>query len=281
MPAPSPIINPNSMRTTTRERMATSQLQRLGRADPALLIPQGALNNSAGDSSPTLHSSFLVGVAEDKNKRCRRTMEDAHAFIYNFLGVPRVPARSSPTGEVASVMRRSSHSSTHSATSSQLPRTTLSDGQAVRVDGEGDDEDDLVDPASQLVPTPDLNIVETDNGFFAIYDGHAGSLAADWCGKKVHLIVEDRMRAEPDRSVAEILDESFREADRLMGGEQQLRNSGCTAVAAVLRWEDRIPPRNTKPRYKDRGRRTPPSRRVAQWAQKEAERLFILSGAVF
>lgn len=26
-------------------------------------------------------------------------------------------------------------------------------------------------------------VAETDNGYFAIFDGHAGTFAADWCGK--------------------------------------------------------------------------------------------------
>ncbi|KAG0071236.1 Protein phosphatase 2C 1 [Linnemannia elongata] len=56
---------------------------------------------------------FVVGVAEDRNKRCRRTMEDTHAFIYNYEGI-------------------------------------------------------------------------TGHGFFAIFDGHAGKAAADWCGQHFH-----------------------------------------------------------------------------------------------
>lgn len=29
--------------------------------------------------------NFSVGITEDKNRKCRRTMEDAHTFIYNYL----------------------------------------------------------------------------------------------------------------------------------------------------------------------------------------------------
>ena len=32
-------------------------------------------------------TGFCIGFAEDKNKRYRRTMEDAHAFFYDFNGV--------------------------------------------------------------------------------------------------------------------------------------------------------------------------------------------------
>jgi protein phosphatase PTC1 len=34
-----------------------------------------------------LKGTFRVGVSEDKNKRCRRTMEDAHSFVYDYAGV--------------------------------------------------------------------------------------------------------------------------------------------------------------------------------------------------
>ncbi|CAG8634804.1 5272_t:CDS:2, partial [Acaulospora morrowiae] len=56
---------------------------------------------------------FQVGVSEDRNKRYRRTMEDAHSYFYDFAGV---------------------------------------EGQ----------------------------------GFFAIFDGHAGKQAAEWCGNHFH-----------------------------------------------------------------------------------------------
>lgn len=32
--------------------------------------------------------TFRVGVSEDRNRRCRRSMEDAHSFIYDYGGVP-------------------------------------------------------------------------------------------------------------------------------------------------------------------------------------------------
>ncbi|KAI5307028.1 Protein phosphatase 2C 1 [Ascosphaera pollenicola] len=227
----------NRMRSNNKEMMATTQLQRLGRSDPTLLIPQGSLNNSAGESVPGLHSSFRVGVAEDKNRSCRRTMEDAHSFIYNYLGVPRIAAHANPTTmtEVQKVIGNLS-TSTEPGTNKPAPEEPLDE-----------------EIHTKETPTPNLNIAETDNGFFAVYDGHAGSLAADWCGKKIHLIVEDIIRAQPHRSVAELLDEAFQEADHIMAETPMLKNSGCTAVVAVMRWEDRIPPETLSPRYKDRG----------------------------
>ena len=88
-------------------------------------------------------------------------------------------------------------------------------------------------PASQRV-------VETDNGYFAIFDGHAGTFAADWCGKKLHVLLEDIIRKNPNSPIPELLDQTFTTVDQQLD-KLPLKNSGCTAICAVLRWEDRIP----------------------------------------
>ncbi|EDU42983.1 protein phosphatase 2C isoform beta [Pyrenophora tritici-repentis Pt-1C-BFP] len=180
------------------EKPATqTPMQKLGKSDAALSVPQGSLNNSAGESAPGPRSTFRVGVTEDKNKKCRRTMEDTHAYLYNFLSTP---APSYGADKVRSVSDASS---------------TLSD------------------PSSQAV-------VETDNGYFAIFDGHAGTFAADWCGKKLHLILEETIRKNPNTPIPELLDQTFTVVDQQLE-KLPLKNSGCTAVIAVLRWEDRVP----------------------------------------
>jgi protein phosphatase PTC1 len=84
------------------------------------------------------------------------------------------------------------------------------------------------------------NVVETDNGYFAIFDGHAGTFAAEWCGKKLHLILEEIMRKSPNAPVPELLDQTFTSVDQQLE-KLPVKNSGCTAVTAVLRWEDRVP----------------------------------------
>lgn len=172
-------------------------MQKLGKTDPALSVPQGSNNNSAGESSPTSRSSFLVGVTEDKNKKCRRTMEDTHAYLYNFLGTP-APSYLSETKS------------------------------------EGADATDTEDSDDSK------HVVETDNGYFAIFDGHAGTFAAEWCGKKLHIILEEMMRKNPNTPVPELLDQTFTSVDQQLE-KLPLKNSGCTAITAVLRWEDRVP----------------------------------------
>ena len=174
-----------------------SPIQKLGKSDAALSVPQGSLNNSAGESAPGPRSTFRVGVTEDKNKKCRRTMEDTHAYLYNFLSTPAPLFNVDKTGSVSDV---------------------------------GSTKSDL---ASQPV-------IETDNGYFAIFDGHAGTFAADWCGKKLHLILEDTIRKNPNTPIPELLDQTFTVVDQQLE-KLPLKNSGCTAVIAVLRWEDRIP----------------------------------------
>ena len=183
-----------------------TSMQKLGRTDPALSVPQGSLNNSAGESRPGPRSTFFVGVTEDRNKKCRRTMEDTHAYLYNFLSTP-APVIGSDTKSISS--KKSGE--TKEGFDSTTDLTTISQ-----------------------------RVVETDNGFFAIYDGHAGNFAADWCGKKLHVILEDIIRRNPNSAIPELLDQTFTSVDQQLE-KLPLKNSGCTAICAVLRWEDRIP----------------------------------------
>jgi protein phosphatase PTC1 len=200
--------SPNSagfMRGT--ENSSQTPLQKLGKQDPALSVPQGQHNNSAGESLPGPRSTFTVGVWEDKNKKCRRTMEDTHAFLYNFLHTP-APALGAETP------------STKSKSNEELA---------------------MVDSTPSLAPTASgSDMMETDNGYFAIFDGHAGTFAADWCGKKLHIILEETIRKNPNTPIPELLDQTFTTVDNQLE-KLPLKNSGCTAVCAVLRWEDRIP----------------------------------------
>lgn len=62
---------------------------------------------------------FQLGISEDRNKRCRRTMEDAHTFVFDYMGIPR-------------------------------------------------------------------------QGFFAIFDGHAGKATAEWCGENFDKVKNKR-----------------------------------------------------------------------------------------
>lgn len=202
------------------ESGGTTPLQKLGKQDPALSVPQGQHNNSAGESTPGPRSTFRVGVWEDKNKKCRRTMEDTHSFLYNFLHTP------------APVLKDASTPTTISE-GSKKSTDELVPVKSVRKSSSG----------SSIAVPPTLGreeIIETDNGYFAIFDGHAGTFAADWCGKKLHIILEEMIRKNPNTPIPELLDQTFTSVDKQLE-KLPLKNSGCTAVTAVLRWEDRIP----------------------------------------
>jgi protein phosphatase PTC1 len=54
------------------------------------------------------------------------------------------------------------------------------------------------------------------------------------------LILEDIMKKNPNTPVPELLDQAFTSVDQQLE-KLPVKNSGCTVVAAVLRWEDRIP----------------------------------------
>ncbi|GAA5842663.1 hypothetical protein JCM3766R1_004890 [Sporobolomyces carnicolor] len=129
------------------------------------------------DEDDEEEESFRVGVSVDRNKKCRRTMEDAHSFIYDFGGIK---------------------------------------GQ----------------------------------GFFAIFDGHAGKHAAEWCGMEFHKHLLSKLnesgsssssrREEQSSSVPWILNETFQQVDDELSRLASTKNlhSGCTAVVAFLRLED-------------------------------------------
>jgi len=112
----------------------------------------------------------------------------------------------------------------------------LSTPQAAAISEGGSKPDTTLAP----VDSNELTVAETDNGYFAIFDGHAGTFAADWCGKKLHHILEDTIRKNPNTPIPELLDQTFTSVDQQLE-KLPLKNSGCTAVTAVLRWEDRVP----------------------------------------
>ncbi|WVN88535.1 uncharacterized protein L203_103746 [Cryptococcus depauperatus CBS 7841] len=115
----------------------------------------------------TFGQSFRLGVSEDRNRRCRRTMEDAHSFVYDFAGVK---------------------------------------GQ----------------------------------GYFAIFDGHAGKHAAEWCGQNFHEYLLDAILTEPDIPIPDLMNKTFHAVDQRLSHLAQVGRtaSGCTAVTAFLRIEE-------------------------------------------
>ncbi|TPX39104.1 hypothetical protein SeLEV6574_g07425 [Synchytrium endobioticum] len=133
-------------------------------------------HNATAHTEDAIHSprplcdpkaGFAIGFAEDRNRRHRRTMEDAHAFISNFLDVQ---------------------------------------GQ----------------------------------GYFAVFDGHAGKSAAEWCGQHLHETLEISLQKNTHKPTPEVLNECFVSTDKQLA-ERPGMHSGCTVAVALLRVEDTDP----------------------------------------
>ncbi|KAJ8468441.1 hypothetical protein ONZ51_g9641 [Trametes cubensis] len=79
-------------------------------------------------------------------------------------------------------------------------------------------------------------------GFFAIFDGHAGRQAAEWCGQNFALCLLNALRKDRAASIPDVLNQTFHDVDmnlsRLSEESDGKMHSGCTAVTAFLRLED-------------------------------------------
>ncbi|KIY63611.1 protein serine/threonine phosphatase 2C [Cylindrobasidium torrendii FP15055 ss-10] len=79
-------------------------------------------------------------------------------------------------------------------------------------------------------------------GFFAVFDGHAGKHAAEWCGQHFHESLLKCLRNSPDLPIPDVLNEAFHAVDanlsRICEESEGKIHSGCTAVTAFLRFEE-------------------------------------------
>ncbi|KAK0195207.1 phosphatase 2C-like domain-containing protein [Armillaria mellea] len=102
-------------------------------------------------------------------------------------------------------------------------------------------------------------------GFFAVFDGHAGKHAAEWCGTHFHESLLRCLRACPDLPIPDILNETFHDVDRNLSRMCEESDgkihSGCTAVTAFLRVEDA----DGKQSFLDQA--TPPSKPISPLAE--------------
>ncbi|KAJ7462310.1 phosphatase 2C-like domain-containing protein [Mycena galericulata] len=77
-------------------------------------------------------------------------------------------------------------------------------------------------------------------GFFAVFDGHAGKHAAEWCGAHFHEYLLSSIKGP--MPIPEVLNQTFHDVDeslsRMCEESAGKIHSGCTAVTAFLRVED-------------------------------------------
>ncbi|KAF8658326.1 hypothetical protein AX16_002094 [Volvariella volvacea WC 439] len=89
-------------------------------------------------------------------------------------------------------------------------------------------------------------VVDFDNirgqGLFAVFDGHAGKHAAEWCGSHFHETLLKSLHACPTTPIPDVLNKTFHDVDehlsRICEESDGKIHSGCTAVTAFLRVED-------------------------------------------
>ncbi|KAF8483179.1 phosphatase 2C-like domain-containing protein [Gautieria morchelliformis] len=76
-------------------------------------------------------------------------------------------------------------------------------------------------------------------GYFAIFDGHAGKHAAEWCGQHFHEYLLNALRGPPS-TIPDVLNQTFHSVDSYLSqlAADGQTHSGCTAVTAFLRIED-------------------------------------------
>lgn len=89
-------------------------------------------------------------------------------------------------------------------------------------------------------------VVDFDNvrgqGYFGLFDGHAGKHAAEWCGQHFHEYLLKNLELHPNSKIPSVLNKTFHAVDSQLSqmAAENKTHSGCTAVAAFLRIEDEL-----------------------------------------
>lgn len=89
-----------------------------------------------------------------------------------------------------------------------------------------------------------------DFTFMAVFDGHGGGTAAEWCGERAHEYVGNELRVflgdqgtsgRRRRMVEQCLDKAFARCDEAILADPNIA-SGCTVAACLIDWTDhRVP----------------------------------------
>ena len=74
-------------------------------------------------------------------------------------------------------------------------------------------------------------------GYYALFDGHAGRFAADYCAEKLHVNIASKIETPTDNeNVRKCIMEGFKDTDHgfLTLAASKSYKDGCTAVTATL-----------------------------------------------
>lgn len=81
-----------------------------------------------------------------------------------------------------------------------------------------------------------LDYIDPGDGYFAVFDGHAGNMCADWCSQRLHTVLEKNLKKYGNQyQKAAILAGTFDQVDRLLPQVSGFDNSGTTAAVAYIR----------------------------------------------
>ncbi|GJN92867.1 hypothetical protein Rhopal_005907-T1 [Rhodotorula paludigena] len=77
-------------------------------------------------------------------------------------------------------------------------------------------------------------------GYFAVFDGHAGKKAAEFCGLHFHEYLLENLRKSSSTPIPHLLNATFHAVDTQLSAlsASEGTHSGCTAVTCLLRLED-------------------------------------------
>lgn len=81
-----------------------------------------------------------------------------------------------------------------------------------------------------------LDFVNPGDGYFGVFDGHAGSMTAEWCAQRLHSVLQTNIKRYSSQwQMGAILAGTFDQVDRLLPQVDDFDNSGATAAIAYIK----------------------------------------------
>ncbi|WFD22147.1 protein-serine/threonine phosphatase [Malassezia equina] len=100
-------------------------------------------------------------------------------------------------------------------------------------------------------------------GYFAIFDGHAGKFAAEWCRDNMSEILSDELKTSPDMDVREVMKNVFLKAD------DQLETESAKAGAIRLTYDHKGTDEHESKRITEKGGVLAVTRSLGDFSMKE------------
>lgn len=194
--------------------------------------PPSKKSNDGAESSRVHDCSFSVAVSEDYNLKFRRTMEDAHVYIYNYADVTDSGYFAIFDGHAGADAAHWCSKHLHYILESSLRRVEAPDDSKPRSD------------SSSIANSSSINSSTSKSSDFRRKRLWSKSKTADAGSKSgdakfespgtAH--IKDTRDVPPNQRVTFALNSAFLKADAKMAKEIPV-SCGCTAAVALIRWE--------------------------------------------